>query len=280
MSGQVNTKQENVVRWGKRGSMKLVVLGATGSTGLEIVRQTIEHGHSVTAFVRSPERLTPFRDRISVKQGNLLDPAELEPVISGHDAVLSAFGPRVPISKADANLLRQFAIALTSAMPRAGVRRVVAESVAFLFKDAIIPPAYLLGRLFFPGVVTDAAAMEKVLEKSGLDWTIARPPKLTPQALHREISRARGAPASFRFQYLLRGRGRFYDQSRSEPLSNRQGRRGLQLIGRLEDCIGRSDKRKQGTRNDRSHRKAHEPREAVNRRFRKRFQLGIPPAVT
>ncbi len=161
--------------------MKLVVLGATGSTGLEIVRQAIEYGHSVTAFVRSPERLKSFRDRISVKEGNLLDAAELEPVIKGHDAVLSAFGPRVPIAKGDANLLRQFAVALTTAMPRAGVRRVVLESVAFLFKDAIIPPAYLLGRLFFPGVVADASGMEKVLEKSGLDWTIARPPKLTPK---------------------------------------------------------------------------------------------------
>jgi len=161
--------------------MNLVVLGATGSTGLEIVRQAIEYGHSVTAFVRSPERLKSFRDRISVKQGNLLDAAELEPVIKGHDAVLSAFGPRVPIAKGDANLLRQFAVALTTAMPRAGVRRVVLESVAFLFKDAIIPPAYLLGRLFFPGVVADASGMEKVLEKSGLDWTIARPPKLTPK---------------------------------------------------------------------------------------------------
>jgi putative NADH-flavin reductase len=161
--------------------MNLVVMGATGSTGLEIVRQAIEYGHSVTAFVRSPERLKPFRDRISVKQGNLLDAAELEPVIKGHDAVLSAFGPRVPIAKGDANLLRQFAVALTTAMPRAGVRRVVLESVAFLFKDAFIPPAYLLGRLFFPGVVADASGMEKVLEKSGLDWTIARPPKLTPK---------------------------------------------------------------------------------------------------
>jgi len=161
--------------------MNLVVLGATGSTGLEIVRQAIEYGHSVTAFVRSPERLKPFRDRISVKQGNLLDADELEPVIKEHDAVLSAFGPRVPIAKGDANLLRQFAVALTTAMPRAGVRRVVLESVAFLFKDAIIPPAYLLGRLFFPGVVADASGMEKVLEKSGLDWTIARPPKLTPK---------------------------------------------------------------------------------------------------
>ena len=161
--------------------MKLVVLGATGSTGLEIVRQAIEHGHSVTAFVRSSDRVKAFGDRITIKQGNLLDTTELEQVIKGHghDAVLSAFGPRAPISKADANLLRQFAVALTSAMLHAGVRRVVVESVAFLFKDSIIPPAYLLGRLFFPGVVADASAMEKVLEKSGLDWTIARPPKLT-----------------------------------------------------------------------------------------------------
>src|SRR5712691_5048091 len=181
MRNHINTELEGSGRPGTGSSMKLIVLGATGGTGLEIVRQAIEHGHSVTTFVRSPERLKPFRDRITVKQGNLLDTAELEQVIKGHDAVLSAFGPRVPIAKADANLLRQFAVALTSAMPRAGVRRVVVESVAFLFKDAIIPPAYLLGRLFFPGVVADASGMEKVLEKSGLDWTIARRPKLTPK---------------------------------------------------------------------------------------------------
>ncbi len=161
--------------------MKLIVLGATGSTGLEIVRQAMEHGHSVTAFVRSPERLKPFRDRILIKEGNLLDTSQLEHVIKGHDAVLSAFGPRVPISRADEKLLQQFAVALTTAMLRSGVRRVVIESVAFLFKHAIIPPAYLLGRLFFPGVVADASAMENVLEKSGLDWTIARPPKLMPK---------------------------------------------------------------------------------------------------
>jgi putative NADH-flavin reductase len=159
--------------------MNLVVLGATGSTGLEIVRQAIEHGHSVTAFVRSPERLRPFRDRIIVKQGDLLNSAELERVIKGHDAVLSGFGPRAPISKADANLLRQFAVALTSAMLHSGVRRVVVESVAFLFKDSILPPAYLLGRLLFPGVVVDASAMERVFEESELDWTMVRPPQLT-----------------------------------------------------------------------------------------------------
>ncbi len=159
--------------------MKLVVLGATGATGLEIVRQALERGHSVTALVRSPERLKPFGDRISVKQGDLMNSADLERVIQSHDAVLSGFGPRLPVSKADAHLLQQFATALTSSMLHAGVRRAVVESVAFLFKDSIIPPAYMLGKLLFPGIVADASVMEEIFEKSGLDWTMVRPPELT-----------------------------------------------------------------------------------------------------
>src|ERR1700676_974746 len=159
--------------------MKLVVLGATGGIGLEIVRRAIEHGHSVTAFVRSPEGLKPFRGRVTVIRGDVLNSAELERAVEGHDAVLSGFGPRVPISKGDANLLRDFATALTTAMQHVGVRRVVVVSTAFLFKDAIVPPAHLFGRLFFPGIVSDASAMERVFQESVLDWTMVRPPQLT-----------------------------------------------------------------------------------------------------
>jgi hypothetical protein len=74
----------------------------------------------------------------------------------------------MPISEQDADLLQRFAVALTRAMPRVGVRRAVVESVAFLFKR-IVPPTYLIGRLFFPTVVTDASAMERVFKESGLD---------------------------------------------------------------------------------------------------------------
>src|SRR5712672_2864295 len=98
--------------------INLLVLGATGGTGMEIVRQAIKRGHSVTALVRSPNRLTPFGDRITVKRGDPLNSAELEQVIDGQDAVLSGFGPRVPISKADANLLQRFASGLGNAMFR------------------------------------------------------------------------------------------------------------------------------------------------------------------
>jgi len=132
--------------------MKLLILGATGATGLEVVTQAIERGHTVTAFVRNPEPLKPFGDRITVICGNVLDSAELAGALIGQDAVLSAFGPRLPISKDDADLLQRFALALTHGMQKAGVRRVVIESTAFLFKDAVFPPAHLFGRLLFPGV--------------------------------------------------------------------------------------------------------------------------------
>ena len=159
--------------------MKLVVLGATGGIGLEIVRQAIELGHSVTAIVRSPEALKQFGSRISVTQGDLLNSAELAVLIGGHDAIISGFGARLPLSQEDDDLLRRFAASLTDAMKRSGVRRAVVVSTAFLFKDAIFPPANLFGRLFFPSVVTDATGMEEVLMKAGLDCTIVRPPQLT-----------------------------------------------------------------------------------------------------
>jgi putative NADH-flavin reductase len=159
--------------------MKLVVLGATGGIGMEVIQQAITRGHSVTAVARSPERLREFASPIDVARANLLDCGELKTAIAGHDAVLSAFGPRTPIRKDDAHLLRDFAKALTCAMTQARVSRVVMVSVAFLFKNAILPPAYLLGKLLFPQVVADSAAMEQVFEKSRLDWTMVRPPQLT-----------------------------------------------------------------------------------------------------
>src|SRR5205823_11764085 len=56
----------------QRSTMNLVVLGATGGTGLEVVRQALQRGHSVTTLVRSPHRLKPFGGQITVKQGDLL----------------------------------------------------------------------------------------------------------------------------------------------------------------------------------------------------------------
>jgi putative NADH-flavin reductase len=158
--------------------MKLLVLGATGGTGLEVIRLAKERGHAVTALVRNTEKLALFNGRVVVRKGDLLNRAELEAAAQGQDAVLSAFGPLEDKMR----VWKQFAAALTEAMSRSGIRRVMVLSVAFLFKDSIIPPAYLAGHLFFRDTVIGAAGMEEIFMKSGLEWTIARPPRLTDGA--------------------------------------------------------------------------------------------------
>jgi putative NADH-flavin reductase len=100
----MRARQSVLVRVGSRKyetlkhTMKLLVLGATGGTGLEIISQAIERGHSLTAFVRAPDPLKRFGERIAVIRGNILNSSELQRVLEGHDAVLSSFGPRLPIS--------------------------------------------------------------------------------------------------------------------------------------------------------------------------------------
>jgi putative NADH-flavin reductase len=202
--------------------MKLVVLGATGGTGLEIVRQAIEQGHSVTAFVRSPEPLKRFGNRITIRQCNLLNRAELAQAISGHDAILSGFGPRVPVAKSDANLLQNFATVLTTGMQQANVRRAVIVSTAFLFKDSILPPTYLFGRLFFPRVVIDAAAMEKIITQSGLDWTIVRPPQLTDKPLTAKYRVRTGHLPRFGFNISRADVAHFFLKTAGDPASIRK----------------------------------------------------------
>ena len=179
--------------------MKLLVLGATGGIGLEVVRQAVERGHKVTTFVRAPERLKSIGARFGVIQGDPLDSAGLARAIDDQDAILSGFGPRVPIAKTDSTLLHRFGVALSEAMRKVGIRRAVIVSTAFLFKDSIIPPTNLVGRLFFPNIVADATEMESLIQQSGLDWTLVRPPRLT-DGLRRNRYRVReGHLPSFGF---------------------------------------------------------------------------------
>jgi putative NADH-flavin reductase len=126
------------------------------------------------------------------------------------------------VSKADADLLRQFAVALTNAMLHVRVRRVVVVSTAFLFKDSIIPPTYLVGRLFFPDTVADASEMEDVFGKSGLDWTIVRPAKLTDESCTMKYRVREGRLPSFGFTISRADVANFIIKSVENQLSIRK----------------------------------------------------------
>src|SRR5260370_6526004 len=73
-------------------SMNLVVLGATGRTGRLVVEQALAAGHTVTALVRSPQKLTVANPNLRVVAGEATDRSALARALEGADAVISALG--------------------------------------------------------------------------------------------------------------------------------------------------------------------------------------------
>ncbi|MDO8964474.1 MAG: SDR family oxidoreductase [Coriobacteriia bacterium] len=159
--------------------MRILVLGATGRTGAQVLEQALGHGHDVTAFVRDPARLTAVHDRLQVVVGDVSDPAAVQDAVDGHDAVISALGSRgerpvTVYSDGIANTIR--------AMTARGIHRLVVCSAGGAGGARNELP--LTMRLFTasPGmkaIYDDLDRMEGDIMLSDLEWTIVRPAGLT-----------------------------------------------------------------------------------------------------
>lgn len=163
-------------------SRKLVVFGATGGTGRELVAQALAAGHAVTAVARRPEAIAINDPRLTVRRAEVLDAASVASAIAGHDVVLSALGSTSP--RQPTTLCRDAVGHMLTAMERCGVRRIVCVSALALGDAALLPwPMRLFVRHVLKPLLrhpfADLLAMEERLRQSPLEWTIVRPPRLT-----------------------------------------------------------------------------------------------------
>ncbi|NDL56082.1 NAD(P)-dependent oxidoreductase [Phytoactinopolyspora mesophila] len=165
--------------------MKIAVLGATGGTGRHVVQQALEQDHSVTALVRSPDKLADLRhDRLHVVGLDVMDPAALEQHLPGHDAVVSAIGPR---ESGPSTACTDSAASIVRAMGNTGVRRLVVVSAAGPYTEGdgaftrILVKPLLRRMLRHP--FADMVRMEERIARSDVQWTVIRPPMLTDKAL-------------------------------------------------------------------------------------------------
>ena len=157
--------------------MRLFVLGATGRTGAELLDLALAHGHDVTAFVRSPSKITRRDPHLIVVQGKVDEAVSMAAAMRGHDAVVSVLGPQPwEAIVAGTTLMRDSTTAALAAMDQSGVKRFVVVSSALLFQGG--GPAVRFFRWLIHHHVGDLRAMERSLEQSGVAWTIARPPRL------------------------------------------------------------------------------------------------------
>ena len=159
--------------------MKIALFGATGTIGQRILQEALRRGHDVTAVARDPSRLAGSQSpRLNAVAGDILDMHAVAATAAGHDAVLSAYGPREEAPQTVVDATRS----LIGGLTRAGVKRLVVVGGAGSLEVA--PGVLLIDAPQFPaawkGIAVAHADALKVLqtEAGGLDWTYVSPPAL------------------------------------------------------------------------------------------------------
>jgi len=158
----------------------VAVFGASGATGCVLLARMAEQGVTARVLVRDPAALQTHA-RLAVLSGALHDPAAVRATLQGCQAAVCVFGPRPPYVDV---FCEQATATIVAAMCELGVRRLVCQTGGMIGD-------YRANRTFMfqwmtdafnrhaPLVAQDRAGQEREVKKSGLEWTLVKPPRLT-----------------------------------------------------------------------------------------------------
>src|SRR3984893_12719356 len=159
---------------------RVLIVGATGGTGRQLVAQALERGYAVTALVRDPSALRIEHPRLHVMRGDVLDYPSVEAAMPAQEVVLCALGhkrffqPTRILSEGTRNILR--------AMEAHGVRRLVCETTLGIGDSAWrMGLSYTLFVIPFvlPFYFWDKTRQERLIAATHVDWVLVRPGALT-----------------------------------------------------------------------------------------------------
>lgn len=177
-------------------NLNILLVGATGPTGVAVTNQALAAGLGVRALARRPRQLPEgFPEGAEVVKGDVTDVASLAIAMQGVDAVVSCLGTLLILK--EVRLLSAGTKNLLSSMQQAGLQRFLCITGmgagdsrghgGFVYDRIILP--LLLGRIY-----ADKDRQEDLIRASNLDWVIVRPAFLTntpSTGTYREIVRFR-----------------------------------------------------------------------------------------
>lgn len=168
--------------------MKILLLGATGRTGKQIIEEAIKRGHKISAIARNPEKLKDFK--IDITQGTPYDYETVEKAIIGCEAVINTLNisrksdnPWAPLA-APKDLISKSASNAINAMEKVGIKRFIALSTIGAGRSWKKTPMILkiivsISNLKY--AFLDHGKQEELIENTSLDYTICRAPMLSPK---------------------------------------------------------------------------------------------------
>jgi putative NADH-flavin reductase len=160
--------------------VNLLIIGATRGIGLQLLEQALQTGHTVTALVRNPQRLTKEHERLRVIMGDILEPETVRRATAGQEAVCVTIG--IGITWKPVTVFSQGTLNVLEAMRQQGLRRLICVT-GIGAGDSQGHGGFLYDRLFNPlllrTIYEDKDRQEALIQASETDWTIVRPGFLT-----------------------------------------------------------------------------------------------------
>ena len=158
---------------------KVIVFGATGGTGQELVTQALKENYEVTAFVRSPQKLKTAHKNLQVITGDVLNYNDVLNAIENQDVIFCNLG--MPAS--DKSTLRTSGTTnILKAMEAKKIKRFICQtSLGFGDSKEVLPwhMKYIIVPFILKNAFKDHEMQESVIEKSNTEWTIVRPGNMT-----------------------------------------------------------------------------------------------------
>lgn len=160
--------------------MRIVVVGATGVLGRQVVPRLLERGHRVRAVVRKPEQAAKLQ-QLGTEPilGDILDPTSMDTALTSCEVVLH-LATAIPKPGGAQDWARNDRIRregtqnLLTACQRTGVHRYVQQSIAFLYRDQAGVLADETTPLQPNPFLQSTLDMEALVQTSLLDWCILR----------------------------------------------------------------------------------------------------------
>lgn len=158
--------------------MNIVVFGATGQVGKQIVKQALFNGHHVKAFGRNVfTEFSTEEKNLDLIKGGVFDEGEVLHAIKGCDAVLSALGGSFDGTDKSRSLGMKN---IVTQMKKAGVQRIVAlggMGVLNADENSLLMDSEDYPKEYLPVGYEHRKAYE-YLNNSGLDWTFVCSPDI------------------------------------------------------------------------------------------------------
>lgn len=175
--------------------MKIIILGAGGKVGRLVVDEALQRDYQVIAFTHNPAKFGE-RKGLTCKQGDVHDVRAVAKAVQGCGAAISALGSW---GTPDKDILSAGMQSLIPAMKEQGIKRII--SLTGSDARATGDELSLLHRLsrnllmmVSRKVLTDGENHIKLLEDSGLDWTVIRSPRMAKRGKAYALSNKRPLP--------------------------------------------------------------------------------------